>query len=138
MEQLWEKPKMTKIEGKEVKREEHLHPGVGTVQQQVSYGSNNNGRPRVCVCVCGRRDLMGFPAQKKTRRCAHVHPHTVDIDPAVGRRLLHQSARTHPGVFYCSTEQTAVTVAMGVGGAHGNTLRLECVKNGPVRAAHKY
>ena len=59
---------------------------------------------RVCVSVCVWQE--GFngisSSEEDTDVHAHAQPHTVAIDPAVGRRLLHQSARTHPGVFYCS------------------------------------
>lgn len=89
---------------------------------------------------------MGFPAQKKTQRCAHVHPHTVDIDRAVGSFIR---ALGHAQV--CFTAQRRIRGADGrhrgeggpwVGGwggdTHRNRLRLKCVKNCPLRVGHKY
>lgn len=56
------------------------------------------------MCVCGSRDLMGFPAQQNApARLSHTHPptrmrrahaqthtHTLRIDPPASRRVIHQ------------------------------------------------
>lgn len=87
---------------------------------------------------------MGFPAQKKRPRCAHVHPHTVAIDRAVGRRLLQRSVRTRPGVFYCSTAHSRSRRPSpwrwGEGGGGGERSQeqteIKVCEKLPPRAAH--
>lgn len=67
-------------------------------------------RARMCVCLRGGEDLMGFPAQQNAPArlapptCSGVcaHPHTHSSYRSDRQPQGHSSdGWTHPGVFYC-------------------------------------
>lgn len=97
----------------------------------------------VCVCVWQEGFSGISSSEEDTEVRARAPPH---CRYRSGRRLLHQSAGTRPGVFYCSAVHSRGRRpspwrwgGRGWGGdMHGNRLRLKCVKNCPLRVAHKY
>lgn len=104
------------------------------------YGPAATMVDSMCARVCAWQE--GFngisSSEEDTEVRARAPPH---CRYRSGRRLLHQSAGTRPGVFYCSAAHSRgrrPPPCRWGGDTHRNRLRLKCVKNCPLRVGHKY